>query len=170
MKSAEDIIKILEKSNSLPNLAALYSNFSMLYSIRSEYDTAYEWSLKALKLLNDEQSSRIIIEVLRQTAKSCVVKRRFRQAGLLIRQAVNLANDLYENTNHPQLSDVLQDYGFYLINYDSIQESVGVYKKALNIRKAVFDKYNLNVALAHEDVAYASYVNEYTSGLFYHAL
>ncbi|KAJ8935250.1 hypothetical protein NQ314_012925 [Rhamnusium bicolor] len=89
--------------------------------------------------------------------------------GLLIRQAVNLSSNLYILDNHPHFSDTLLDYGFYLLNFDSIQESVKVYEKALNIRKEVFEKNNIHVALGHEDLAYALYVNEYSSGRFYNA-
>lgn len=37
---------------------------------------------------------------------------------------------------------------------------------ALDIRKAIFGKSNLHVAIAYEDLAYALYVHEYTSGRF----
>lgn len=70
---------------------------------------------------------------------------------------------------HPHFSDTLIDYGFYLLNFDSIQESVKVYEKALSIRKEVFDKNNVHVALGHEDLSYALYVQEYSSGRFYNA-
>lgn len=109
------------------------------------------------------------MEVLRQTSKSCVVKRRFNQAGLLIRQAVSLASQLYEMDGHPQYSNTLMDYGFYLLHFDSVKESVKVYEKALTIRKEVFEKHNILVAIAYEDFAYALYVNEYSSGNFYTA-
>lgn len=109
------------------------------------------------------------MEVLRQTSKSCVVKRRFNQAGLLIRQAVSLAGQLYEIDGHPQYSNTLMDYGFYLLNFDSVKESVKVYERALSIRKETFDKHNILVAIGYEDLAYALYVNEYSSGSFYPA-
>lgn len=122
--------------------------------------------MEALKLVNDDLPPRVVIEVLRQAAKTCVVKRRFNLAGLLIRQAVNMDSEQYKRDSHPRFSDTLIDYGFYLLNFDSIQESVKVYKKALEIRKEIFDKNNINVALAHEDMAYALYVFEYSSGRF----
>lgn len=61
------------------------------------------------------------------------------------------------------------DLGFYLLNYDSIQGSVEAYIKALEIRKKIFEKHNIYVAVGFEDLAYASYVNEYSSGDFYFA-
>lgn len=112
---------------------------------------------------------RIIVEVLRQASKSCVVKRKFLQAKLLIGQAVCLAARLYNQDRHPYYSDALMDYAFYLLNYDSIQESVKAYEKALAIRKEIFEKNNIHVAVGHEDLAYALYVNEYSSGRFYSA-
>lgn len=76
---------------------------------------------------------------------------------------------LYQAENHPQHADVLMDLGFYLLNYDSIQGSIEAYKKGIEIRKRIFEKHNVNVAVGFEDLAYASYVNEYSSGDFYFA-
>ncbi|XP_011305505.1 amyloid protein-binding protein 2 [Fopius arisanus] len=147
------------------SLAALYAGFSVLFFIRSEYDQAYRWSVAALEELGPTLPARVTIDVLRQAAKSCVVKREFQKAGLLIRQAVYLAREVFD-TDHPKYSDVLIDYGFYLLNSDSIINSVSVYKTALEIRKTIFGKSNLHVAIAHEDLAYALYVQDYSSGRF----
>ncbi|XP_051153214.1 amyloid protein-binding protein 2 [Leptopilina boulardi] len=164
--------KLKNAGHSNANHAALYAEFSVLFYIRSEYDRAYMWSIEALKQLKPSLSARIKIDVLRQAAMSCVVKREFQKAGLLIKQAVYLAREVFE-TDHPIYSDVLLDYGFYLLNYDSINNSVQVYKFALEIREAIFGKMNLLVAIAHEELAYALYVHEYSSGKFeqasYHA-
>lgn len=166
------ITKLENAGYSIANHAALYAEFSVLFYIRSEYDKAYKWSIAALKQLKSSLSARIKIDVLRQAAKSCVVKREFQKAGLLIKQAVYLAREVFE-TDHPYYSDVLIDYGFYLLNSDSINNSVQVYKFALEIRESIFGKMNLLVAIAYEELAYALYVQEYSSGKFqqasYHA-
>lgn len=109
---------------------------------------------------------RTVIEVLRQASKACIVKRCFSQAGFLIKQALNLATELYKRDKHPQYADTLSDYGYYLLNSDSTEESVKVFNEALEIRKYTFKKNNINVALAHEDLAYVLYVHEYSSGSF----
>ena len=80
-----------------------------------------------MRQLNPSLPGCIIINVLRQAAKSCVIKREFKKAGLLIKQAVSLARELFDS-EHPKYSDVLLDYGFYLLNSDSIVNSVSVYK------------------------------------------
>ncbi|PSN31061.1 Amyloid protein-binding protein 2 [Blattella germanica] len=194
------------------------------------------WSIEALRQVKSGLPSRVTIDVLRQVAKSCVVKREFKRAGLLARQAVYLTKDVFDK-DHPKYSDSLLDYGFFLLNFDSIRQSVVVYEKliprekklsfqsncdslqptplvpkeswrlqpttlvpkeswwngltgfnqlgsfpemqgtasdhcryfprnALDIRKAIFGKFNLHVAVAHEDLAYALYVYEYSSGRF----
>ena len=51
-----------------------------------------------------------------------------------------------------------------MLNVDCITASMQVYQQALKVRKACFGGDNLQVALAHEDLAYATYVNEYSSG------
>lgn len=147
------------------NCAAIYTEFSILFYMKSEYDEAYRWSIKALKELNHTLSARVIVDVLRQAAKSCILKREFQRAGLLIREAVHHAREVF-GTNHPMYSNVLTDYGFYWLNFDNIINSVNLYKEALAIKIEIFGRMNLHVALAHEDLAYAFYVYEYRSGEF----
>ncbi|XP_076243844.1 protein interacting with APP tail-1 [Calliopsis andreniformis] len=164
-KLALEMVEKLKKAGYEYNHAALYVEFSRLYHVKNVYDEAYRWSIEALKQLKPTLPKRVTIDVLRQAAKACVLKREFHKAGLLIRQALYLAKEVYD-MNHPVYSNVLIDYGFYLTNFDSIINSVTIYKIALDIRKAIFGKMNLHVALAHEELAYALYVAEYTSGKF----
>ena len=67
---------------------------------------------------------------------------------------------------HPKVADGLADYGFFLLNVDSVYQSVKVYQEALEIKTAMFGKRNLQVAVAHEDLSYAFYVHEYRPGNF----
>ncbi|XP_071872684.1 protein interacting with APP tail-1 isoform X1 [Bombus fervidus] len=147
------------------NYAAIYTEFSILFYMKSEYNEAYRWSIEALEELKPGLSARVTVDVLRQAAKSCVLKREFQRAGLLIRQAVYLAKEVF-GVDHPVYSNVLIDYGFYWLNFDNIINSVNLYRDALAIRKEIFGGRNLHVALAHEDLAYALYVFEYRSGEF----
>lgn len=78
------------------------------------------------------------------------------------------ARDRFGITHH-KYSDALLDYGFYLLNIDSICQSVKVYQNALSVRISIFGGNNLHVAVAHEDLAYCSYVHEYSSGKFQEA-
>lgn len=41
-----------------------------------------------------------------------------------------------------------------------------IFQFALEIRESIFGKMNLLVAIAHEELAYALYVHEYSSGKF----
>lgn len=145
--------------------AALYAEFSVLFFVRSEYDKAYIYAIEAVKLLQSSLPAHITVDVLRHAAKACTMKREFQKAGLLIRQAVHLARKIYD-TSHPKYSDVLTDYGFYLLNSDNIEDSVTIHKTALEIRKGIFGKKNLYVALSNEDLAYGLYVHKYSTGKF----
>lgn len=146
-------------------IANLYHQISVLHFHRSEYDLSYNWSCRALKQLRDDTPERVAVDVLRQAAKSCVVKRRFESAEILIKQALQIAVHKF-GTEHQKYADALLDYGFFLLNIDLITRSVFIYDKALTIKKSVFGNNNLNVAVAHEDLAYALYVQEYSSGHF----
>jgi hypothetical protein len=85
------------------------------------------WGVEALKQLKPDLPSGVIIDVLRQVAKSCVVKREFKRAEFLAKQAVCLTKDVFDK-DHPKYSDSLLDFGFFLLNFDSIRQSVGVYE------------------------------------------
>ncbi|KAJ2937987.1 hypothetical protein O0L34_g14441 [Tuta absoluta] len=149
-------------------VARLYKEFSALAFVRCDYTHAHAWAMRALALLTPHTPAKITIEVLRACGKACVVKRRFQQAGLLVRQAVALAR-LAFGAHHPRYAAALLDYGFYLLNIDSINHSVAVYEEALCTLRRVFGRSSLHVATAQEDLAYALYVLEYSSGRFYKA-
>ena len=71
--------------------------------------------------------SRVVVDVLRQAGKACVVKRQFVRAELLIKAAVNIAKDaLWDNSG--KHADVLLDYGLYLLNIDNVSQSVRIYE------------------------------------------
>lgn len=163
---ALQVIEDLKRYDDRPNLALIFSNFSGLFYMKSDYSKAIKWSRRALRALHKDLCIRIVIEVLRQASKASIVKRYFNQAGLLIKQALNLATDVWAIDRHPRFADTLSDYGFFLLNSDNTDESVKVYQQALNIRSSVFVKYNINVAIAHEDLAYVLYVHQYSSGSF----
>ncbi|XP_073956389.1 protein interacting with APP tail-1 [Choristoneura fumiferana] len=149
-------------------LARLFKEFSALFFVRCDYSAAHAWAMRALRLLRPDTPPKITIEVVRACGKACVVKRRFGAAGLLVRQAVALARRAF-GAAHPRYAAALLDYGFYLLNIDSIPHSVAVYEEALATLRRVFGRSSLHVATAQEDLAYALYVLEYSSGRFYKA-
>jgi len=148
-----------------PNLAYIYNEFSSHCFMKSQYHESYTWAMKAVKLLNSNIPTKLTVDVLRQASKACVVKREFAKAEMLVKQAVTLSKDVYGCT-HSKYADCLVDYGFYLLNVDCITASMQVYKTALDVRLECFGTENLQVAVAHEDLAYATYVNEYSTGKF----
>jgi hypothetical protein len=77
----------------IPNsfLANFYNELSMLHFSRSEYDLSYKWAGKALEYISHNTPQKISVDALRQAAKSCVVKRKFQVANLLINSAVRIA-------------------------------------------------------------------------------
>jgi tetratricopeptide (TPR) repeat protein len=147
------------------NKASLYAEYSTLLFARSQYEEAFRYCCLSLQQVNDTLPPRAVLDVFRQAAKVCVVRREFKKAELLIQFAVQYARDHF-GTKHQKYSDALLDYGFFLLNIDSICQSVKVYQTALDIRIAVFGGNNLHVAIAHEDLAYCAYVHEYSSGKF----
>ncbi|KAH8244903.1 hypothetical protein KR032_002214, partial [Drosophila birchii] len=146
-------------------IAMTYSQISVMYFARNEYNFSHKWSGLAMRMLQVSAPPRIAIDVLRQAAKACVVKRDFARANLLICQALRRARAHFGPT-HQKYGDALLDYGFFLLNVDSVFQSVNVYKEALAVRRGIFGNMNFHVAIAHEDLSYAYYVHEYSTGDF----
>jgi len=147
------------------NLPAQYSEFALYCFTRSQYQEAFNWSMEAVKMLDNDLTPKVIIDVLRTASKACVVRREFSKAEILIHEAVLLAREIY-GEHHPKYADCLADFGFYLLNVDGVSKSYQAYDSALKVREAIFGDLNLNSALRHEDLAYATYVYEYNSGHF----
>ncbi|XP_072043780.1 amyloid protein-binding protein 2-like [Amphiura filiformis] len=162
---AQDLMEKLKKLKQPVNQASLHGEMCALRFAKSFYDEAYKHCIEALKHIHPSMSVRSVVDTLRQASKACVVKRQFKKAELLIKHAIYLVREHY-GTRHPKYSDVLLDFGFYLLNVDSICQSTIVYQQALDIRLVAFGGRNLHVAIAHEDLAYASYVHQYSSGKF----
>ncbi|XP_014281356.1 amyloid protein-binding protein 2 isoform X2 [Halyomorpha halys] len=166
---AEELVVKLKNKDKSICFAGIYTQFSLYCFHMSLYDLAYRYSVMAVKDLGDGQGNpKILIEALSQASKSCVVKREFTKAEALSTTAVYYAKKLY-GEKHLKHADALLDYGFYLLNSDSMKDSVTVYEMALNLKEEVFGSLNLHVAVTHEELAYALYVHEYSSGRFYQA-
>nr|KAF6308717.1 amyloid beta precursor protein binding protein 2 [Pipistrellus kuhlii] len=168
-KLAQTYMDKLSKHGQQANKAALYGELCALLFAKSHYDEAYKWCIEAMKEITAGLPVKVVVDVLRQASKACVVKREFKKAEQLIKHAVYLARDHF-GSKHPKYSDTLLDYGFYLLNVDNICQSVAIYQAALDIRQSVFGGKNIHVATAHEDLAYSSYVHQYSSGKFDNAL
>ncbi|KTF80330.1 hypothetical protein cypCar_00010631 [Cyprinus carpio] len=168
-KLAQSYMDKLAKHGHQANKAALYGELCALLFAKSHYDEAYRWCIEAMKEITIGLPVKVVVDVLRQASKACVVKREFRKAEQLIKHAVFLAREHFGH-KHPKYSDTLLDYGFYLLNVDNICQSVAIYQTALDIRQSVFGGKNIHVATAHEDLAYSSYVHQYSSGKFDNAL
>ncbi|KAI5697207.1 hypothetical protein M8J75_006721 [Diaphorina citri] len=123
-KLCVDLMNKLEQSGADINYASLYSNFSVYYYCKSEYDLAFHWSVKALENLTERLPRSVIVDILCQASKAHVIKRQLPKAELLILQL------------------------------------------ALKLKQVLFGSENLQVAIAEDELAYALYVNEYSSGRF----
>ncbi|ALC49100.1 Pat1 [Drosophila busckii] len=146
-------------------IAIAYTQISSMYFARNEYNNSHMWSVQAMEYLKMSAPPRVVVDVLRQAAKACVVKRDFARANLLICQAVRRAREHFGPT-HQKYGDALLDYGFFLLNVDSVFQSVNIYNEALRVRRGIFGNMNFHVAIAHEDLSYAYYVHEYSTGDF----
>lgn len=150
----------------LCDLSYVYCEVSNFYFWKSMYKDSYQWSLKAVKSISASTTpTRAVIDILRQAGKSSVVTRRYPLAQMLLREALLKAHATY-GPRHLKYADCLQDYAFYLLNVDNVGLSVQAYEEALTIRNEILGQNNLLVAKLYEELAYATYVHEYSKGNF----
>ena len=168
-KLAQFYMDKLAKYGQRANKAALYGELCALHFAKHHYDEAYRWCIEAMKEVTVGLPVKVVVDVLRQASKACVIKCEFKKAEPLIKHAVYLAREHF-GSKHAKYSDTLLDYGFYLLNVDNISQSLAIYQTALDIRQALFGGQNIHVATAHEDLAFSSYVNQYSNGNFDNAL
>ena len=186
MTQMKEILKMIDEydlssNSSLYNLSQVYAEFAQLFFFQSFYSDSYFWVIKSIESLTPLTPVFTVIDVYRQAAKTAVVKREFKRAETLINQAMTLCKETFKVTEdqnkytigiiHLKLADVFLDYGFYLLNVDSISHSVKLYEMALEIREYIFglndnNVTNLLIAMTHEELGYATYVAEYSSGNF----
>jgi len=166
---------LLDEVNSRKNLdgavlCRVYTEFSTYNFLQSHYQEAFKWAMKALLVIDANLvKQKTVIDTLRQASRACIVKREFFKAELLIKKAVCLCQEEY-STSHAKYADCMLDYGSYLLNIDSIGPSQKAYQTALTVRADYFGGNNLKVAVGHEDLAYSTYVLEYSSGRFQDAM
>ncbi|XP_034235095.1 amyloid protein-binding protein 2-like isoform X2 [Thrips palmi] len=165
------LIHTLRKMDELPNLAALYDEISSYFVTISEFNEALKWSAESLRELVPGLPASTTVNILRQLAHICFMRGQSKKAGVLIRQALRIANEVYEPSDH-RLPDVIIDYGNILLNDDAVcfcpedptgagnNHSVEVLSKALEMRKAIYGHKNIYVAFALEELANALYWNE----------
>lgn len=169
-----ELAQKLESQGDAINYAALYTVYSTYFYCNSDYDKAYEWSVKALGKIHDHLPPIVIIDTLCQASKTHVLKRQLEKAELLILQAVYRSRELCNHLYHSKFMNSLLDYAFYLLNSDCVTRSVTVYQMAMKMKQVIFGQENLQVAIAEDELAYALYVNEYSTGRFtdskYHAV
>uniref|UniRef100_A0A8C6SZY8 Amyloid beta precursor protein (cytoplasmic tail) binding protein 2 n=1 Tax=Neogobius melanostomus TaxID=47308 RepID=A0A8C6SZY8_9GOBI len=145
-KLAQSFMDKLSTHGHQANRAALYGELCALLFAKSHYDEAYRWCIEAMKEITPGLPVKVVVDVLRQASK-----RTFRtQASQVFRHAAGLRL-------------LLTQCGQYLPIGRNLPDGVG--------HQAVcFGGKNIHVATAHEDLAYSSYVHQYSSGKFDNAL
>uniref|UniRef100_H2T0V3 Amyloid beta precursor protein (cytoplasmic tail) binding protein 2 n=1 Tax=Takifugu rubripes TaxID=31033 RepID=H2T0V3_TAKRU len=169
-KLAQSYMEKLAKHGHQANKAALYGELCALLFAKSHYDEAYRWCIEAMKEITPGLPVKVVVDVLRSDRECNLLW--WGLSPFVIRPCHGcfVSSREHFGHKHPKYSDTLLDYGFYLLNVDNICQSVAIYQTALDIRQSVFGGKNIHVATAHEDLAYSSYVHQYSSGKFDNAL
>ena len=152
IKLARYILDERPTTSTDPSLAYTYSVLSHYHFMQSNYHEAFPWAMESVKLLTPSLPPKLTVDVLRQASKACVRKKEFAKAEILVKQALGISKTVFGDT-HAKYADSLIDYGFYLVYVGHFTASLQAYQKALYVRKTCFGGDNLQVALAHMELA-----------------
>ncbi|XP_065081027.1 uncharacterized protein LOC135703676 [Ochlerotatus camptorhynchus] len=159
--TSASIQTLIAKNNEIPKsfLASLYLAISICRYENYNFTFSHEFALMALELLVEGASSnRLIIEVLCHLAKTCVSQKQPRQAKLMITQAVSRAWHNY-GPSSVIYAETLEDYAFYLVMMNSLDDSYAVFSEAVNVLLQVYGPQNLQRSVTKGNLSFDFYFN-----------
>ncbi|XP_053208377.1 amyloid protein-binding protein 2-like [Panonychus citri] len=184
----EEMVTLIDEKNyaNLPDrfdLAQVYNQFACLFTAQSLYKEAYKWSCQSMSYLTKSTPRISVIDIMLTAAKCCTIKRDFEIADFLLRQVLLTCKELFKlnekcdfsqiNNFHPIIGDLFMTMGYYYHNIDMHVQSVKFYLNSVNFRKQYFGLHtlteqciNLPLALSRQELAFAYYIQEYSTGHF----
>ncbi|KAM7539997.1 hypothetical protein Aperf_G00000020262 [Anoplocephala perfoliata] len=139
------------------------------YSI-CNYRLAYQFAMLALEQICTEPCApRVVVQVLRLACRICIIQRKY-PLGMKIIQWLAKFSRRTLGSHNIVYANLLLDYGCLFLNTDNTARAVELYRLGLSMLLDCLPGLSMATSLALEDLAYAYYVQEYTSGKFTVAL
>lgn len=141
------------------NLVASVNNtVSISHFEQGNFASSYVYVILAFQQLDgNEKAYPIIIAILRQMMKCCVVKRKFKLAKLMITQAVSWAWHLY-GSGSVRYAETLEDYALYLLLMNAYKDCLQVEEEAKTIYHKQCGHLSLQPEYGHGNTALRMYL------------
>ncbi|KAM3185366.1 hypothetical protein ACTXT7_006498 [Hymenolepis weldensis] len=138
---------------------------SFYYAI-CNYRLAYQFANLALeKMCTKSPSPRVVVQVLRLVCRICIIQRKYALGMKITQWLAQFTRDTLGSHNIVY-ANLLLDYGCLFLNTDNTTRAVELYRVGLSMLLDCLPGLSMGTALALEDLAYAFYVHEYSSGKF----
>ncbi|VDK23349.1 unnamed protein product [Taenia asiatica] len=140
------------------------------YYALCNYRLAFRFAMLALEQIKIVPcASRVVVQVLRLACRICIIQRKYALGVRIIKWLAKFTREKLGSHN-PLYANILLDYGCLLLNTDNTTKAAELYRIGLSMVSDCLPGLSMAAALALEDLAYAYYVLEYTSGEFEFAL
>nr|VZI50678.1 unnamed protein product [Spirometra erinaceieuropaei] len=167
-------------STAFLSTAFLHAQLAIFYYSMCNYRLAYQFTVLAMDeiggtapLDSSTASPRphpsVVVEVLRIACRVCIIQRKYALGMRIIRRAIAYARKHLGRQN-VTYANLLLEYGCLLLNTDKTHRAASIYRLGLAIILDCLPGASIMAALALEDIAYAYYVLEYSSGDFAYAI
>ncbi|VDM33369.1 unnamed protein product [Hydatigera taeniaeformis] len=161
-------------SDSLPHqpicMAFGLAELGTFYYALCNYRLAFRFAMLALEQIKVVPcTSRVVVQVLRLACRICIIQRKYALGVRIIKWLAKFTREKLGSHNL-LYANILLDYGCLLLNTDNTTKAAELYRIGLSMVSDCLPGLSVSASLALEDLAYAYYVLEYTSGEFEFAL
>nr|VZI13571.1 unnamed protein product [Spirometra erinaceieuropaei] len=167
-------------STAFLSTAFLHAQLAIFYYSMCNYRLAYQFTVLAMDEIGgaaplDSSTAAprphpsVVVEVLRIACRVCIIQRKYALGMRIIRRAIAYARKHLGRQN-VTYANLLLEYGCLLLNTDKTHRAASIYRLGLAIILDCLPGASIMAALALEDIAYAYYVLEYSSGDFAYAI
>ena len=139
-----------------------FQSSSIYHFCKTEYKSAYEYSIKAVQMLKETFPPQLIIDILIQAARPCIELSKFILAKVLLEKAL-LKTKRHCGEHNLTYAGCLKHYAYYLLKVDKLYPSIQVYEIALKTFKEILGENNIRTANIYTDIAYATYAREHAA-------
>ncbi|KAL9704380.1 hypothetical protein quinque_007898 [Culex quinquefasciatus] len=124
------------------------------------FEDSHRYAVEAFQDLNHRTSPKQVIQIFSHLSKTCIPLKLFRQAKLLITQAVSLA---WYHYGSPSIvyARALEDYALYLVTMNAVEDGMNTFSEAQQTLLQLYGPRNLQQTVTQGNLCFGVYLQAY---------
>lgn len=127
---------------------------------KCKFEDSHRYAVEAFRDLNHRTSPKQVIQIFSHLSKTCIPLKLFRQAKLLITQAVSLA---WYHYGSPSIvyARALEDYALFLVTMNAVEDGMNTFSEAQQILLQLYGPRNLQQTVTQGNLCFGVYLQAY---------